>query len=214
MDDTKTDLVPLEDQWHGVHTVQPELVQELVRYCNERVNDAVLVAWLDVGQTLVDRLWNGDLDAALAEEAKEHATWRALLRDPALHDASRVSRSCGLLRLRKQLPDHVFEGLTVSHLFVLLPIADADARREIALRAYAEGWPVTRLRDETEELRGGVVVPKVIRAARRSASALERLDVEAIADLPAEQARMELRALDEVLLAKRRAIREALGRLR
>lgn len=213
MEDTHPEPVALEDQWRGVHHVQPELVEELVSYCNDRVNQAALAAWLDVAQRLVDQLWSGDLHAALAEDAAEHATWRALLRHEELRDPARVSRSRGLLRLRDQLPDHVFEGLAVSHLFVLLPIEDVDERRAIALRAFAEGWSVVRLREETEALRGGVVVPTVVRQARRSASALARLDVDAIAALPAEQARMELRALDEVLVAKRRAIRDVLGRV-
>jgi hypothetical protein len=192
-----------------VPVLHEDVVEELVTFCNARIARGARDAWIAVADRLVERLWNGDLDAALAPSAEAHLPWRALIGHPGIRlDRAQLSRCRGLLRLRQQLPATAFRALSVTHLFALLPLPDADTRRALAEQAVVERWNVAVLRRAVAGLLGVQAPPPGLTLARRTIRAVERVDLSSILALPPYQARLELLALDSAL----EGLRQALGR--
>lgn len=194
-----------------MRVIDEGVVEELVTFCNARIARGARDAWIAVADRLVDRLWNGDLDAALAPSAESHLPWRALIGHPGIRlDRAQLSRCRGLLRLRQQLPGGAFRALSVTHLFALLPLPDADTRRALADQALVEKWSVVVLRRAVAGLLGVQAPPAGLTVARRTIRAVERVDLGSILALPPHQARQEILALDSALEELRQVLARAL----
>jgi hypothetical protein len=192
-----------------VPVVDDDVVEDLVRFCNARIARGARDAWIAVADRLVERLWGGDLDAALAPTAESHVTWRALLGHPDLRlSRTRLSRCRGLLRLRRELPPQVFRGLQVAHLYALLPLPDATTRRALAEQALKECWTCAALKEAVAGLLGRERRPAGLVASRRVIRALTSVDLASICSLPRDQANHELMALSAAVDELSQRIRE------
>ena len=136
----------------GERVVDNQLVSGLVEAINSKHARRSLELALEIGQLVVDHLFNGNLSLAEAR-ARGHASYRALAeRDDLALSHSRLHKCVRVLVHVHQLGPELTERLTFSHHVALLPVRDLRDRQALARKAAAKGWTSRELRVEAQRL--------------------------------------------------------------
>lgn len=124
----------------GVRHVFPQLVERVVGELNALCSQSEHVTCLRVGETIVERFFDGDAERAVTE-ANFHCSYAALAEHPLLKvGRGEMRRAVNAVHVRSQLPDDVVAELSYSHLVVLIAVRDPSSRRTLAAQAVREGW--------------------------------------------------------------------------
>jgi ActR/RegA family two-component response regulator len=152
--------------------VEPDAsVDHVVRRLNAIGKRVTFALALSVGKLIIDSFYGGDLCAWRHRGAKD-VSFRKLAKHPDLSmSASVLNRSVAIYELTCRLGINPHGHLSSTHLRVALPLKKDEQERVLRL-AEAEGWSVTRLSEEIEDVLRST--PPPIGGGRRRQAPLRR----------------------------------------
>lgn len=147
-------------------TEAPEITEftpfdHLVDHLDHLMRTHALVCRLQVGQTLLDAFYGGDLRAYQSRHPAKELRFTEFLRERR-DDLERIGLSKNLARqcIRAQavwrtLPEPLRRGLALGQLSLLAQLDDASARDAVAAATLQHGWTRQQLADAIAVVRGG-----------------------------------------------------------
>jgi hypothetical protein len=123
------------------------LIDRVVVQLNAICKSATFDFAIAVGRLIITSFYGGQLDV-WRRRGQKHASFRKLAKHPDLPmSPSALYRSVAIYELAERMGISRERRLSTSHLRLVLPLPSADQER-LLRTADAEGWSVSRLRDE------------------------------------------------------------------
>jgi hypothetical protein len=214
----------LHGNFAGPPEAEPDL-DELAARLAQQGKDASVEQALEIGRTVLDTLYGGDLAAWRSRAAKTHSLRALARRDDLSVSTSALYRAVALYELAQNLGGlERWSTLGISHLRLVLGLPIPDQRRLLDAAA-GKGWTVAELEREAVAVRkrgpeqlgrgGRPRLPRFLKSVnrlRKAAEGAELLaDVEAAAEMSPERL-AEIRDVLATIRVRCEALDEALER--
>lgn len=158
--------------------VDDSLVEDAVRHIRMVVIRTVQSGTVEIGNYLLDRFFDGDVESVMSRSPRKSASFRSLAKRCGTQDLpiskSWLHNAVGIAVMQRALPtDAKFRLLSVTHQTVLLPLRQPNAVETVARRALDEGLSTRELRDAVREecrksrLNSSPSIVETVRAIRR-----------------------------------------------
>lgn len=205
-----------------------DALDPIVRKVNEIYVTRGLQTALQIGELLIEQIFDGDLSAC-RDRGRSHPSFRRLAeREDLRPSASFLWTSCAVVEQVAQLPAEVALSLPLSHHRLLLPVRDVEQKVELAVQAtkaelsrreFATQVTAAIEREPRRSRGGRPRLPAMIKGLRRLRDAVvmlrsEAIDAAAIDRATADSARDVLADLEEqvqALIAIQQEFRQAIG---
>ncbi len=176
------------------------VVEEAVRYINEKTIFSGLELARDIGDYILRHFFEGDFEKFTNPSRSKALSFRALLeRQDLLLGAATLYVFVRISHHLKSLPDDVVSQLTLAQHRALLPLSDPESKVTLARQAIVQGWSSVVLREKVRKLlprsrKGRKPLPPLVKKVRQVARVLDRPDdgaltTEVVRKLKREQAR-------------------------
>jgi hypothetical protein len=137
------------------HDVDTKLLGDLIDEIRQLAHDHENGLMQSLGQLILDRLFNGNVEEMKVDHAK-NGTYQQLLDHEDLPDTvnrSTLSKSVRIVLQRAELKGEPCENLPPTHQAVLLSISEHGTKVQLGNQAAEENWSKNRLQEEVSKSR-------------------------------------------------------------
>jgi hypothetical protein len=127
-------------------------VDQVVCTLNAAGRGSSLQLALDVGKTVIDELFDGDLDAWRTRGVHDISFRRLAARGDLFLDAEWLCRSANIYEMTQRLGIVDLRQLSLSHLQAMLQMCNGDVEPELLAEAEVARWTVAMLRAKVRAL--------------------------------------------------------------
>lgn len=207
--------------------VADELVEKAVKRINEIVKESVFAGAVQVGEYVLEKFYDNDVERVRSHNPKKDASFRKLAErceKDLLVSKTFLGGAVGVAVMCKLLPpgEQSYKRLPHSHQTALLPLREPKLVEEMAERAVKQEMPVRKLRElvqkkvesNKDEGRGRKPTPFVLKALDRSLKNFTResgstnFTQKQIHELNEDQAKRARKAAEDLMESLERLLKE------